>query len=146
MRYAHLYNSRAPQRPRHAASDYAPGDLTNLMNGNEADTVRGAVFTRREVVEFILDLCDYSDDRPLHQCRLLEPSFGEGDFLLVAVERLLSSCTPRKLLVGPGVVQLLKDAIRAVEIHHASFLKTRTSVVRLLGRHGIRADDAGALL
>lgn len=28
---------------------------------------RGAVFTRREVVELILDLAGYTGDRPLHQ-------------------------------------------------------------------------------
>ena len=52
---------------------------------------RGAVFTRREVVEFILDLTGYTTTAALHKKRLLEPSFGEGAFLLVAVERLLDS-------------------------------------------------------
>ena len=52
---------------------------------------RGAVFTRREVVEFILDLSGYTVDQPLHRFRLLEPSFGLGDFLLVAAERLLEA-------------------------------------------------------
>ena len=37
---------------------------------------RGAVFTRREVVEFILDLVGYTADKPLHRLRLLEPSCG----------------------------------------------------------------------
>ena len=27
---------------------------------------RGAIFTKREVVEFILDLVNYTSDRPLH--------------------------------------------------------------------------------
>jgi type I restriction-modification system DNA methylase subunit len=36
---------------------------------------RGAVFTRREVVEFILDLVGYRVERPLHRLRLLEPSW-----------------------------------------------------------------------
>ena len=43
---------------------------------------RGAIYTRREVVEFILDLAGYTPDKPLHRLRVLEPSFGEGDFLL----------------------------------------------------------------
>jgi hypothetical protein len=41
---------------------------------------RGAVFTRREVVEFILDLVGYTADKPLHQARILEPAVGQGDF------------------------------------------------------------------
>src|SRR5690606_22770680 len=39
---------------------------------------RGAIFTRSEVVEFILDLCGYTPDQPLHRFRLLEPSSGAG--------------------------------------------------------------------
>lgn len=49
------------------------------------------VFTWREVVAFVLDLAGYTTDRPLHHRRLLEPAFGDGDFLLPAVERLLTA-------------------------------------------------------
>ena len=52
---------------------------------------RGAVFTRREVVDFMLDLAGYTSNRPLYTLRLLEPSFGGGEFLLAAVERLLTA-------------------------------------------------------
>jgi len=52
---------------------------------------RGAVFTRAEVVEFILDLAGYTEEQPLHEKRLLEPSFGGGDFLLPAIGRLLTA-------------------------------------------------------
>src|SRR5882672_7184770 len=57
---------------------------------------RGAIFTRREVVDFILDLLGYTSDRPLCKLRLLEPSFGEGDFLLPALDRLLQSWISEK--------------------------------------------------
>ena len=40
---------------------------------------RGAVFTKPEVVEFMLDLAGYTADKPLHNMRLLEPSFGGGE-------------------------------------------------------------------
>ncbi len=50
---------------------------------------RGAVFTRREVVEFMLDLTGYAVDRPLHRLRLLELSFGEGGFSMTCPERYL---------------------------------------------------------
>ena len=51
---------------------------------------RGAVFTRPEVANALLDLAGYVEDRPLHRMRLLEPSFGQGDIPLPAVKRLLS--------------------------------------------------------
>lgn len=49
---------------------------------------RGAVFTKRAVVDFILDLVGYTVDKPLHQARLLEPSFGGGDFLIPVLPRI----------------------------------------------------------
>ena len=36
----------------------------------ESAESRGAVFTRREVVDFILDLAGYTVDQPLRHCRL----------------------------------------------------------------------------
>ena len=50
---------------------------------------RGAVFTRREVVDFILDLAGYQSSRPLFEFRLLEPSIGDGDFLFVSLALLV---------------------------------------------------------
>ena len=67
----------------------AVSDMANA--GIEA---RGAIFTRAEVVDFILDLTGYDSALPLHTKRLLEPSFGGGDFLLRAVERLLIAYRP----------------------------------------------------
>ena len=56
---------------------------------------RGAVFTRREVVDFILDLSGYTVDKPLHRARLLEPSMGQGDFLTPVIDRVLEVLSAR---------------------------------------------------
>lgn len=56
---------------------------------NSENRERGAIYTKREVVEFILDLIGYIPRPGLESEQLLEPSFGEGDFLIPAVERLL---------------------------------------------------------
>ncbi len=58
-----------------------------LATESEGDA-RGAIFTRAEVVDFILDLAGYTEDQPLHEKRLLEPSFGGGDFLLPIIKSL----------------------------------------------------------
>lgn len=104
---------------------------------------RGAIFTRREIVDFLLDLCGYQADRPLHKLRLLEPSFGGGDFLLPAVERLLAAWqtsddprTPVKALAG---------CVRAVELHRETFTQTRGQVIDLLSRNGLTASQSIAL-
>ncbi len=51
----------------------------------------GEVFTRRWVVDVLLDLTGYTVDRDLATLRLVEPSCGSGAFLGPAVERLIAS-------------------------------------------------------
>ncbi|MHB1018492.1 MAG: Eco57I restriction-modification methylase domain-containing protein [Coriobacteriia bacterium] len=104
---------------------------------------RGAIFTRSEVVDFILDLAGYTEDQPLHEKRLLEPSFGGGDFLLPIIQRLLSAW--RAARPNGIAVDDLGDAIRAVELHHDTFRSTYTAVVALLKREGLSANAATAL-
>jgi hypothetical protein len=104
---------------------------------------RGAIFTRREVVDFILDLVGYTADRPLHTKRLLEPSFGDGDFLLPAIDRLLAAWKESKEEANPADV--LGDAICAVELHRLTFTKTHAAVIAKLVGAGIPARTAAAL-
>jgi hypothetical protein len=104
---------------------------------------RGAIFTRPEVVNFILDLVGYTADQPLHRKRLLEPSFGGGDFLLPIVERLL---TAWRGAPGTGnALEELADSIRAVELHRETFQATYGAVTGLLIRDGVAPETAEAL-
>lgn len=103
---------------------------------------RGAVFTRREVVDFILDLIGYEATRPLWRMSLLEPSFGGGDFLFAAVERLIASY---HLTGGGSPATELADAVRAVELHGASFATSKDRLRDLLIRLSIGAGDAEIL-
>ena len=52
----------------------------------------GEVFTRRWVVELILDLVGYTPDRPLHELTVVEPACGSGAFLGPIAERVSASC------------------------------------------------------
>lgn len=103
---------------------------------------RGAIFTRREVVDFILDLVGYRADRPLHEFRLLEPSFGDGDFLLPAIDRLLAAW---KAAAMPPPQEALGECIRAVELHRDTFARTHAAVIARLTGHGIAARSAEAI-
>ena len=102
---------------------------------------RGAIFTRREVVDFILDLTGYTDDKPLHTQRLLEPSFGNGDFLLAAVERLL-----RAWHTADAPLESLIDSVRAIELHRKTFTATRARLAALLREEGLPDVDCDRLL
>ena len=116
--------------------------IERLARHSEAGA-RGAIFTRQEVVEFILDILGYTADRPLHTKRLLEPSFGGGDFLLPVIERLLRAW--RAARPKAGAVAALGDAIRGVELHQETFHRTQAAVIDLLQREGLPAPSARAL-
>lgn len=101
------------------------------------------MFTRREVVEFILDLVGYTTSLPLHRYRLLEPSFGGGDFLLPVVSRLLNAWRAH----GQGnAAAELSHSVRAVELHRASFKTTSEALLKLLASDGIEKSQAGQLI
>lgn len=105
---------------------------------------RGAIYTRQEVVAFILDLIGYTSDKPLHTLPLLEPSFGEGDFLFPVIERLLESY--HKHTKQPADITDLLPAIRAVELHRATFAATRAHLTALLRENGFSDQDTRTLL
>ena len=107
--------------------------------GSEA---RGAIFTRREVVDFILDLAGYTPDKPLHLLRLLEPSFGGGDFLIPVIERLMVAWKSEKDVPAAS----LAECIRAVELHTDTFQETFQRVLALLCSHGINTQAAERLV
>lgn len=104
---------------------------------------RGAVFTRPEVVDFILDLVGYTKDQPLPGRRILEPSFGRGDFLLPAIRRLLAVWRASKS--SASVVEELGNAIQAVEVHSETYAATREVVVAQLVQEGITRRQAATL-
>src|SRR2546429_637859 len=95
---------------------------------------RGAIFTRAEVVGFMLDLVGYTTAAPLHSMCLLEPSFGHGDFLLPAVQRLLTAYRKHCPDITTDGAEL-HACIRAVELHAASFATTRHALCSLLQKY-----------
>jgi type I restriction-modification system DNA methylase subunit len=108
----------SPMQARQASLFDCPVTAAVTALAQASAEERGAVYTRREVVEFLMDLTGYTADRPLNRVRLLEPSFGGGDFLIPAIERLLRSTALRSR-------EALRPAIRAVELHEASFGRTK---------------------
>lgn len=100
----------------------------------------GEVFTRRWVVELILDLVGYTSDRDLGRQVLIEPSCGTGAFLVPVAERLLESAAAHGhelRSVGP--------AIRAFDLLEANAQRARKAVAHLLVEHGLDADEAEAM-
>ena len=101
----------------------------------------GVVFTRVPVVEFMLDLVGYHPDEQLHTLRLLEPSFGDGRFVIQAAGRLLQSWRA----AGGQDPHDLTDAIRAVEIDPQSVAQFSQRLVDYLVTQHIAPDAAQKL-
>lgn len=134
-----LYSTSSPQPAFPGFCDLSEA-VESLANAGTEE--RGAVFTRPEVVEFILDLVGYTTDKPLHRFRVLEPSFGGGDFLLAAVRRLLSAYRQSD---GVHLVADLAPALRGVELHRDSFDVSATALTAQLISDGVEKADARAL-
>ena len=113
-------------------------DLAELVRDRGAD--HGEVFTRRWVVELILDLAGYATDRDLAHQVLVEPSCGTGAFLIPAVQRLLESAR-----IHGHDLRSLSSAIRAFDLLEANALRARKAVAELLIEHGLEAGAAEAM-
>ena len=116
--------------------------VNELANGSGVEE-RGAIFTRPEVVEFILDLVGYTASSALYKKSLLEPSFGHGEFLFAAISRLMAACKAARK--RGAKLPPLDDCIRAVELHASSFAQTRDAVAKLLIDNEVEPKEAARL-
>lgn len=106
------------------------------------DKQRGAIFTRESVVDFILDMAGYLSTKQLYRQRLLEPSFGDGRFILHAVDRLIDSWKRD----GRTDIDELSNAIRAVELDNRTYERFAGKLTRHLTARGIQYDEAQFLV
>ena len=95
---------------------------------DDSEKARGAIYTKPEVVCFMLELCGYKASAPLTDYRLLEPSCGDGAILLPAIDRLLTAAKRE----GALSYERLAPAIKAVELHGATFRRLRKRVASRL--------------
>jgi type I restriction-modification system DNA methylase subunit len=132
-----------PSMPPASRSSKVREAINHLASGGGIEA-RGAIFTKPEVVNFILDLSGYKATSDLAQLRLLEPSFGGGDFLIPAIKRLLGSWRTHKSR-NPTRKEL-QDSIVAFELHKKTFEDARDAIRELLTQEGISGMDAGSLV
>jgi hypothetical protein len=97
-----------------------------------ADQAFGEVFTRRWVVDVLLDLTGYTADRDLGSLTLVEPSAGSGAFLLPALERLIKSAEQHG-----RAPESLTDAVQAWELQAEHATRLRQAVAELLTAHEV---------
>jgi hypothetical protein len=100
----------------------------------------GAVFTRRWVVELILDLAGYTSDRNLLELRAIEPACGDGAFLGPMVDRLIESRRRHGGDLGNAA-----EAIRACDLQPGHVAASKTVVIDRLTSAGVARGDARML-
>lgn len=124
-----------PQQLPFADSPAAPADLTPDPGADY-----GEVFTRRWVVELILDLVGYTPDRDLRSHVLVKPSCGTGAFLGPVADRLIESCRRH----GHDL-RLIASAVRAFDLLDANAERARKDVAARLHEAGLDRRDAEAI-
>lgn len=100
----------------------------------------GEVFTRRWVVDLILDLAGYTADRDLASLVALEPACGTGAFLGPMVERLSASCRGHGRTLAEAA-----DAVRAFDLLPRNVEASRRLVEKVLVEDDWPAESAVAL-
>lgn len=101
----------------------------------------GEVFTRRWVVDLILDLVGYCTDRDLVEMKAVEPACGSGAFLVAMIERLMDSARlhGRDLKEAGGALVATDLVPRNVAMSQAMARETLQS-------GGMRRNVAGKLV
>lgn len=121
--------------------------MTTTLLTAEAKS-RGEVFTRRWVVDLMLDLVDYTPGRDLRALTVVEPSVGSGAFWRPLLERLISSlpASPRwadlaNVLRGYDIEPANIDACRALTVGLLTGAGCPTETAEALARQWLRHQD-----
>lgn len=100
----------------------------------------GDVFTLPIVVSFMLDSVGYTADRNLSHVRILEPSCGEGEFVVEIARRLISSAAK----FGFDASLAFQRNVKAYDIDAAKIARCRQRIAELgfnLCNENIQAAD-----
>lgn len=89
--------------------------LNNIYNFRTRGGRHGDVFTHPRVVGYMLDLVCYTADKDLSAVSIMEPSCGEGEFLVEIVKRLYES----SLSFGFDVNEAYHKHVYGADIDHA---------------------------
>lgn len=115
--------------------------LELLSNGTKEE--RGAIYTKPKIVEYMLDLAGFTIEKELYRNRILEPSFGSGEFLLPIAKRVITSY----LKHNPNHTNfdLLTNAIVGIEISTSSIVDTTNRLIVLLNEYGFSSREVTKL-
>lgn len=101
---------------------------------------KGVVYTKRWVVDLLLDLAGYRPEEDLVDKLAIEPAAGDGAFLGPMIERLLESC---RALERP--LSACRKSLIAYELDNESAQRARTLAATILTERGVKRSVAEQL-
>jgi hypothetical protein len=112
----------------------------HLSGSVAAHEPKGVVYTKRWVVELLLDLANYRPEKNLVDAVAVEPAAGDGAFLGPMIERLVESC---RRLGRP--LSDCRDSLVAYELDDVSADRARAIAMAILTDHGATRSLAETL-
>jgi len=107
-----------------------PPPLTSLES-------KGVVYTKRWVVELLLELSGYRPETNLVDAKAVEPAAGNGSFLAPMIERLVDSCQR----LGRDLLDC-ENSLVAFELDDRSAARARAAATGILTRCGVSGTVA----
>lgn len=100
------------------------GEMVTLGGGH------GVVYTKREVVDFMLCMIGLGEIDDISDLRILEPSCGEGDFVVAIAERIVGNRNMRHSS------EVMASVVRAVDTDRRSVSVAKSRVSEVLSVAG----------
>jgi len=132
-----MFYSRPMSRDHRATQPLLDVGMAQLRTIPDEAVEHGEVFTRRWIVDLILDLAGYVQDKDLANLTAVEPACGGGAFLVPMVERLSEACRERGQSIRSAA-----GAIRAYDLLRRNVVASRRLVERTLVADGWAVTDA----
>lgn len=112
----------------------------DIRDWEHSESDKGEIYTRPEVVNFMLTAIGLNTPDDVKNARILEPACGEGEFVISIVDRLIN--LPQK---RPTVDQL-SNQLLAIDLVTKSLEITKKKVATLLSSNGYTTTEIVSLL
>lgn len=94
----------------------------------------GIVYTPRWIVDLILDNLEYKNN--IYDKKIIDPSCGEGSFLIVVTERFLKDCIEKKLSLN-NTIEILHKNIVGFDIDKNAIERCKIHLNSIVQKYGI---------
>ena len=135
---APMLRTRSPTAASNMPTTAGDGDLQDEI---DALHLRCGVYTKPAISRRILDAVGWRADVDLSRSSLMEPAAGNGEFVVEAARRLVTSCRRRRVKIS---IDTFSERIKAFELHSGAAHEARTRVRSALRDCGLHHRTASA--